>query len=109
MTHVLVDSLKRRRRTRPRLLAAGGLFAVLAAVALIAGCGGSSTSGATPNAQASGQTMQIMATVTRGDLVETTVAPLQLTKNSDGGATGVGQLRSSSSVTVTKGQSVVVY
>ena len=111
MTHVLVNSLKRRRRIRPRLVAAGGFCAVLlAAVVLATGCGSSGTSsGATPNAQASGQTMQVMATVTRGDLVETSIAMLQLTKSSAGGATGVGQLRSSSSVTVTKGQSVVVY
>ena len=53
--------------------------------------------------------MQVMATVTRGDLVETSIASLQLTKNATGGATGVGQVRSSSSVAVTQGQSVVVY
>jgi hypothetical protein len=111
MTHVLVDSLKCRRWTRPHRLAGGGIFILLlAAVALAVGCGGSGAStGATPDAQASGQSMQVMATVTRGDLVETSIAPLQLTKNSTGGATGVGQLRSSSSVTVAKGQSVVVY
>jgi len=111
MTHVLVDSLKRRRWTRPHLLAGGGIFILLlAAVALAVGCGGSGTSsGATPSTQASGQSMQVMATVTRGDLVETSIAMLQLTKNTTGGATGVGQVRSSSSVTVAKGQSVVVY
>jgi hypothetical protein len=53
--------------------------------------------------------MQVMATVTRGDLVETSIASLQLTKNTTGGATGVGQVRSTSSVTVTQGQSVIVY
>jgi hypothetical protein len=53
--------------------------------------------------------MQVMATVTRGDLVETSIAQLQLTKNTTGGAIGVGQVRSSSSVAVTQGQSVVVY
>ena len=71
----------------------GGIFVLLlAAVALAVGCGGSGTSsGATPSAQASGQSMQVMATVTRGDLVETSIASLQLTKNTTGGATGVGQ------------------
>ena len=53
--------------------------------------------------------MQVMATVTRGDLVETSIAMLQLTKNAAGGATGVGQVRSSSTVAVTQGQSVIVY
>ena len=53
--------------------------------------------------------MQVMATVTRGDLVETSIAMLQLTKNAGGGATGVGQVRSSSTVTVAQGQSIVVY
>jgi hypothetical protein len=110
MTLVLADLLIGRWWTRPRPLAAGGLFALLlAAAGLAAGCGGSGTSGAVPNAQASGQAMQVMATVTRGDLVETSIAALQLTKNATGGATGVGQLRSSSTVTVTQGQTLVVY
>jgi hypothetical protein len=111
MTHRLADSPKGRPWRRPQLLAGGGPFVFLLAVAaLTAGCGGTATSaGSTPNAQSSGQTMQVMATVTRGDLVETSIAPLQLTKNATGGATGVGQVRSSSTVTTTQGQSVVVY
>jgi hypothetical protein len=106
MAHVLADSLRSRQLRRPRLLAAGGLLGLsLAVAALAAGCGG----GATPSAQSSAQKMQVMAKVTRGDLVETLIAQLQLTKNATGGAAGVGQVRSSSSVSVAQGQSVVVY
>ena len=96
------------RRRRRRALAAGALLGFsLAALAAAAGCG---SSGSTPNAQASSQKLQVMATVTRGDLVETAVAPLQLTKDTAGGATGVGQIRSSAATAgVTEGQSVRVY
>jgi hypothetical protein len=53
--------------------------------------------------------MQVMATVTRGDLVETVIAPLQITKSAAGGATGVGQVSAASAATVAQGQSVPVY
>jgi hypothetical protein len=107
MTHLLPDSMRNARWRRPRLLAAGGLLGLsLAAVALTSGCGGG---GATPNAQSSGQKMQVMATVTRGDLVETLIAPLQLTKSATGGATGVGQVRSGTTTTVAQGQSIRIF
>ena len=108
MTHVQQTSTKRSRRKPPALAAAGLLVLSLLGVVAVAGCGGSNAT--TPTTQASGQQMQVMATVTRGDLVDTSVAALQLTKNATGGATGVGRVMSGAGTsTVAQGQSVRVY
>ena len=109
MTHVQQTSTERARRKPPAPAAACLLIlSLLGVVAIAAGCGGSN--GATPNAQASGQQMQVMATVTRGDLVETAAASLQLTKNATGGAAGVGRVMAGAVVgTVAQGQPVTVY
>jgi hypothetical protein len=89
------------RRLAPLAPAAIALIAVVAA----AGCGGSSSTAA----QTSQQKVQIMATVTRGDLVQTVMTRLKVTKDGKGGATGVGQVAKSSAASVSTGQSVKVY
>ena len=104
--------LGRTRQTRPKGsqgAVAGallGLSLLVALAALAAACGGSSQS-TTP--QASGQKVQVLATVTRGDLVDTVMARLQLTKDAKGGAYGTGPVTATSAKQVSTNQSVTVY
>jgi macrolide-specific efflux system membrane fusion protein len=85
-----------------------GLSTLVALAALVAACGGSSSS-STSSASPSAQKEQVLITVTRGDLVNTVTARLQLTKNATGGATGTGQVNATSAKQVSTNQSVTVY
>lgn len=84
--------------------ALGALLALMiVALALVAGCGGSSKAAAT----ATGRTVQLLATVRRGDLVDSVIGRVQLT-STKGKVTGVVQVVGSNASQVAAGQSVTV-
>ena len=82
------------------------LALAIAAGALVAGCGGSSSSKAAV-AKTSGRTVQILATVRRGNLVEIVTGRVQLTSTKSK-ATGVVQVTGQNASQVAAGQSVTL-
>jgi hypothetical protein len=74
-------------------------------VAAMAGCGGSS--GTASNAQASGQSTQVMYTVKRGDLVKSVMARVQVTATGSK-AEGTAIITKANATSVAKGQSVTL-
>jgi macrolide-specific efflux system membrane fusion protein len=97
---------------RLKVAAAVAIVLVLAAAGtLIAACGGSSqaaaASGSTPKSTSSSVPIQVMATVTRGNLVDTIAASVKLTM-ANGAATGVAQVTGQSAAQVASGQSVAL-
>jgi hypothetical protein len=87
-------------RPRPLLRLTPLVLLTLLAVPL-AGCGAS----ATPSGADASQAMQVMATVKRGDIVETIMARLQITV-AKGAAKGVAAVPAASAAEVAKGQAV---
>jgi hypothetical protein len=94
------------RRSNRRLGAGLGACLVLVAVtvALVAACGGSSKAATTIT---TGRTVQVLATVHRGDLVEGVIGRMQLT-STKGKATGAVQVMGQNASQVAAGQSVTV-
>ena len=94
------------RRKRPLTSRQFGLLVLAgAAVLAAAACGGSGTT----SSQTTPQTAQVLVTVTRGDLVQTVTARLELTKDGKDGADGAGQVAKASASSVSKGMSVKVF
>jgi hypothetical protein len=91
----------RRQRPLPRLMP----LVLLALLAVpLAGCGGAS---GTSSGTSTGQSMQVMATVKRGDIVETVMARLQVAV-AKGAAKAVATVPAASAAKVAKGQAVDV-
>lgn len=78
------------------------LFLSLLTVVPLAGCGSSTT---TASGGTASQSVQVMATVTRGDIVDTVMARVQLTITK-GSAKGVAKVAAASAGNVAKGQAV---
>jgi len=94
------------RRSRRRLAAAGGaLLTLLLAAALAAACG---TSGTAASTTSGGRSVQVLATVHRGDLVQTAAGRVRLTSLAAGKVKGVVQLFGSGASQVAVGQKVTV-
>ncbi len=95
------------RQVTPRRAAVLGACVALAlvAVALVAGCGSSGSSKAA--AKTSGRTVQVLATVRRGNLVETVTGRVQLTSTKSK-ATGVVQVAGQNASQVAAGQPVTL-
>jgi len=105
----LLYSYHARRQRRNGLSVAGpagllGLLILIAAVVFVAGCGSSGQT-STPSTQASGQRMQVMVAVTRGDLVDTVMAQLHVTAVGHV-AKGEATVEGSNATRVAAGQSV---
>jgi membrane fusion protein, macrolide-specific efflux system len=96
------------RQSRPRCAAGLGacVAMAIAAAALAAGCGGSSKAA---TASGSGRSVQVLATVRRGDLVDSVAGRLQLTSaRSKAAVKGVVQVMGQNGSQVAAGQSVTV-
>jgi macrolide-specific efflux system membrane fusion protein len=98
-------SLRQSRRRRAAGLGACVAMAI-AATALAAGCGGSSKAA---TASGSGRSVQVLATVRRGDLVDSVAGRLQLTSaRSKAAVKGIVQVMGQNGSQVAAGQSVTV-
>jgi hypothetical protein len=102
MTH---PSLRQSKRRRAAGLGAGLALMVVAA-ALAAGCGGSSKAATTSG---SGRSVQVLATVRRGNLVDSVAGRLQLTSaTSKAAVKGIVQVMGQNGAQVAVGQPVTV-
>ena len=93
------------RRSRRRLAAACGALLTLLSAAALAACG---TSGTAASTTSGGRSVQVLATVRRGDLVQTVAGRVRLTSVTAGKVKGVVQVFGSGASQVAAGQKVTV-